>query len=113
MADERAVIDDDSESAEKYLTVVVTAQPANAVGVIGGQVQFTASYAAVIPAQISVVWQLRTGSTSPEWRDLVETTNYYEGVATTTLTVKNLDNFMASWTARQFRMIITTNCAVR
>ncbi len=98
--------DDDTESPAKYLTVVVTAQPVSAVGGIGGQVQFTAAYSAVIPAQITVVWQLRTGSTNPVWRDLVETTNFYEGVATTTLTVKNIDNFMASWTSRDFRLKI-------
>lgn len=93
--------DDDTESAVKYLTAVVTSQPADAVGVIGGQVQFTFNYSAVIASPFVLLWQIQTdGST---WSDLVETAGYYEGVATTTLTVKAIDNYLALRTSLNFR----------
>lgn len=95
------VVDDDQESPAKYLTAVITAQPANAVGVLGGQVSFTFSFGAVIPAEFTLQWQIQTDGVN--WGDLTETTGYYEGVTTTTLTVKALDNFLASRTSRNFR----------
>lgn len=94
------VVDDDQESPAKYLTAVVTLQPADVVGVIGGQVQFTFTYAAIIPAVMSVKWQMDAGH--DDWQDLVETAGFYEGVATTTLTVKAIDNFLVSQFSRGY-----------
>lgn len=87
--------DDDTESPAKYLTAVVSTEPADAVGVIGGQASFSITFTAVISSLFTPGWQISfDGGTT--WGDLVETTGYYEGVATTTLTVKAIDNFLAT-----------------
>lgn len=88
------VVDDDQESPAKYLTAVITVQPANVVGVIGGQAVFTFTFGAVIPAEFTFGWQIQTDGVT--WGDLVETAGFYEGVATQTLTVKAINNYLAS-----------------
>ena len=50
-------IDDDLESAAKYLTVVVTLQPVDVATTIGLDITFSMNYAAVIPAEITLRWQ--------------------------------------------------------
>lgn len=93
--------DDDQESPAKYLTAIITAQPVDQVGVIGGDVSFTFSFAAVIPAEFTFQWQIQTDGAT--WGDLVETAGYYEGVSAQVLHVKALDNFLATRTSRNFR----------
>lgn len=106
MTDDPAVIDDDQESPAKYLTVIVTQQPADVATVIGSDISFTVNFSAVIPAQISLVWQCSlnnfNGTTAPAdvFIDLVETPGVYEGTATKTLTVKSVDNFLCAFKAK-------------
>jgi hypothetical protein len=95
-------VDDARNSPLKFFTLVVTSQPANATGVIGGQVSFSATFLTNNPTLVTYNWQIQTdGST---WGDLVETAGYYEGVTTTTLTVKAIDNYLATRTTRNFRL---------
>lgn len=87
--------DEARSSPLKFFTLVITSQPANAVGVLGGQAVFTFTYISNSPGTVTFAWQIQTdGST---WADLVETAGYYEGVATATLTVKAIDNYLATF----------------
>lgn len=93
--------DDARSSPIKFFFPIVTSQPANAVGVIGGQAVFSVVFSSTNPAIVTFQWQIQTDGLT--WGDLVETTGSYEGVTTQTLTVKSIDNFLASLTSRNFR----------
>ncbi len=93
--------DDARSSPIKFFFPLVSAQPANAIGVIGGQASFTAAFTSTNPAIVTFLWQIQTDGAT--WTNLVETAGVYEGVATLTLTVKAIDNFLATRTSLNFR----------
>lgn len=98
--------DDGHDSPLKFFRLVVSQQPANAVGVIGGQASFTCSFLTNVPAAFTTYqWQIQTDGAT--WYNLAEFANYYEGVTTTTLTVKTIDNFLATRTSLNFRCVAT------
>lgn len=90
--------DSDTESPLKYFTVVVTAQPADAVGVLGGSVNFIFTYSAIIPPLLTFQWQIQLDNGA--WHDLQNTANAYSNVTTNSLSVKRLDNFLATRTVK-------------
>ncbi len=93
--------DEARSSPIKFYFPTVNTQPANAVGVIGGQVSFTAVFSSTNPALVTFQWQIQTDGAT--WGNLVETMGFYEGVTTATLTVKALDNFLATRPTCNFR----------
>ncbi len=93
--------DEARSSPIKFFFPIPSLQPVSAVGVIGGQAIFTAAFTSTNPALVTFLWQIQNDGAT--WRDLVETAGYYEGVATTTLTVKAIDNFLATRTSCNFR----------
>ncbi len=97
--------DSDTESPVKYFTVIVTVQPVAVATTIGSDVTFSMDYAAVIPAEITLVWQccLNFNALTPatnKWVDLVETPGVYENTTTKILSVRGVDNFLCAFGAR-------------
>lgn len=85
-----------------YAGLAITVQPASQLGVIGGQAVFgPVAYTSQFPITPQLQWQIRLESSQP-WQVLVETTGFYEGVATATLTVKAIDNYLARSSGQQF-----------
>lgn len=104
-----SVDDDAQESPLKFFTIVVLADPANATGVIGGSASFSASFISNAPLTFfNVFWQIQTDGVN--WRDLFDTPGYYSITTVglnSTLTVSNLDNFLANKTSLKFRAVAT------
>lgn len=107
------IVDDARVSPLKFilsqLGTTFTLQPVDTTGVIGGQATFTADFT-VNPAFGSVIilnWQENPSASAPVWRNLRETAGIYEGVATKTLTIKAIDNFLPSFPNRQFRLAVS------
>lgn len=97
------IVEDDARSSPiKFFFPIILSQPGNAVGVIGGQAVFTVVFSSTNPAVVTFLWQCSIDS-GTTWSDLVETAGYYEGVATQTLTVKAIDNYLATRAGVQFR----------
>jgi hypothetical protein len=94
--------DDDQESPMGFFRIVVQQDPVDVVGVIGGNAVFTAAFLSGHPGLLTYQWQIRFTS-SDNWGNLVETAGFYTGVTTTTLTIRNLDAFLASRPAVQVR----------
>lgn len=90
--------DDDTESPAKYLTAVITAQPADFAGVLTGSANFTFTFSAVIPSLFTFQWQIQLDGGA--WNDLANASNFYSNVTLQSLTIKNLDNFLATRTVR-------------
>lgn len=104
-----SVDDDAQESPLKFilseLGITVTSQPANQVGVIGGNVSFgPVTVADSFGGLVQYQWQIQTDGAT--WEILTEQTGYYEGVATNTLAVKALDNYLANRATLNFRVAI-------
>lgn len=95
-------VDDARSSVLKFLTLTVTTQPQPVAGVIGGTAAFSADF---FPSGSSYRWQIQLEGSSGAWGNLVETTGFYEGVATKNLTVKNIDNFLADQPSCNFRCV--------
>lgn len=94
-------VDDAQSSALKFFFPTCIVQPIDAVGIVGGQVSFTAGFNSTNPALVSFRWQAQLDGTT--WKDIVETPGIYENTTTTTLTVKAIDNFLASLPSVRFR----------
>ncbi|MGH3584621.1 MAG: hypothetical protein ACRDUB_23745, partial [Mycobacterium sp.] len=87
-----------------YAGLAVTTQPANTVGVIGGNATFgPITYTSQFPITPVLQWQIQTGGVNSDWQVLTETAGYYEGCATATLSVKAIDNFLANFSSLNFR----------
>src|SRR5258708_31758612 len=97
--------DDDQQSPIGHILVLVQSDPSNATGVIGGQATFTASFLSSDAGLLTYQWQIQTdGST---WEDLPENPGFYEGIGLTMLTVKAIDNFLATRITCKFRLRAT------
>ncbi len=98
--------DDDQDSPVKQIVsqigIAITVQPANVVGVIGGNASFSVTVANSFGGLVQYQWQIQTDGAT--WGDLVETAGYYENVTSATLAVKALDNFLATRTSLNFRV---------
>ncbi len=87
-----------------YAGIAITQQPANAVGIIGGNVSFgPVLYTSQFPIVPVLQWQIQTEGAAAPWVVLTESTGFYEGCATDTLAVKALDNFLATRSTLNFR----------
>lgn len=103
---DNSVDDDAQESPLKFFKLVVSLQPSNAVGIIGGGASFTCAFITNVPATFTTYqWQIRTDAVT--WANLEEAPGYYTGVTTTTLNVLAIDNFLATRTSLDFRCVAT------
>lgn len=93
--------DDDQESPIGFFRIVFTSEPADVVGVLAGQAVFAVTVLSQNPAALTYQWSCAIDGGG--FFNLTETAGFYEGVATPTLTVKALDNFLASRSSVQFK----------
>jgi hypothetical protein len=110
----KATVDDEDQSRLPYTVAKITAQPVNQVGLIGGDAVFTFSWQALIPAVFTFRWQVGrfVFPVGYLWSDLVESPGAYEGTTTETLTVKNIDSYLAELGPKTYRCRLLFSGAV-
>jgi len=98
--------DDDEQSPLKYFTAI-TSTVADKVGVIGGDVVFSFTYTVLNPALVTgFFWQVNytaSDNSQTAWRTIDANPSFFSGQSTTSLTVKNINNWLATRPAVRFR----------